>query len=153
VLAACPSPNTYATARTLPPNSVQVVTAAEAYGGVGQKTDPMTNEKRMDIGAMPTLPTFGARFGIMDNFDLGLRLPNLASVAGDAKVMLMSGTFDLAIDPGVQWYRGSADISYQDRATEHDAINIIYSSLPLMIDYNVSKHLTLTASPGATLYF
>src|SRR5689334_3443480 len=101
LLAGCPNPNTFVTARPVPPGGVQVLAAAEGF--TGPDVDSNTGQSK-GLGVLPSPPTPGIRIGVADRVDIGARLPNLSSVAFDGKVLLLKGIVDLAFDPGLQWY-------------------------------------------------
>jgi hypothetical protein len=46
------------------------------------------------------IPSFGIRYGLIDGVEIGAHLQNLDSLEADAKIRLLKGTLDLAIDPG-----------------------------------------------------
>jgi hypothetical protein len=137
----CPNPNTYASARTLPADDVQVVVAAETYvliddgfaGGSAEIT--------------PSLPTLGLRYGASDSVDVGVRAVNMASAAADTKVQLMRGRLDLALDPGVQWYRGEGRIEPEGQDI---SINIFDVHMPILVGWNINKRASLVVSPGVS---
>ena len=143
-LCGCPSPNTYATARTLEPHRLQLVVAPEANGG----HDVAHSGGAYDEWS-PLFPTVGARYGVVDNFDIGVRAPHLTSIATDAKLMLLSGRFDLAFDPGVEWYRGwRAQMDANGLTTEQATGEIVHLHVPMMINCNLGRSITVVASPG-----
>lgn len=134
----CPSPNTYTTPRTLPPGEISLLVATEGWGAV-------TSD---GTGFVPTLPTLGVRVGVMDRVELGGRLPNMLSAAVDAKVNLLRGKIDLAIDPGVQWYRWR-------ESTSSDAIlgtgTVVHTQLPVLVGFHPSPAATIVVMAGPSL--
>lgn len=126
LLTACPGPNTYGTARTLAPGQVQVTVAAEAIA------DDDTSEGEV---TSLLLPTVGARVGLSEGLDLGLRMHNLAAPGADLKIALTQGVVDIALDPSVvfSWV---------------PPIGGVYGHLPLMITGNLAEQFSLTAVPG-----
>ena len=146
VLCGCPNPNTYGTARTLDPGKFNVTVAPEAYGFSVKDSKGNTLS-----GAVPMLPTVGARVGIADGFDVGGRLPNLDSLAADGKVRLLKGDVDLALDPGLQYYHlslSSSSTSGSTTSSSSSDTSILYLYAPAIIDINLSKTFSLVASPG-----
>lgn len=141
----CPAPNTYQTARTLAPGHVQLLASADSYGATTTDGD--------GVVALPPWPSIGARVGVLDGVDIGARLPSLASVAGDVKVRLLKGTVDLALDPGLQWFQWNLSVTDDDSTLERYRGNVFYMQLPVIIDYNLSRQVSLVASPGATYVF
>jgi len=146
-LCGCPNPNTYTAPRTLDPGGFQFSVAPELYGfSVKTSTatiDPVTNAPTTQSSTAsfftPTLPTVGVRYGVVNNFEIGARLPNLDSVAFDGKVQFVRGGVDLAIDPGAQaFFVGTSDGS----------AGVFYLHLPLMVGVNLSEKVTLVLAPG-----
>lgn len=125
----CPSPSIYGTARTIPRGTIQHTLAAEVIGaGVSGSTV-----------VFPTAPTYQLRIGVADNVDLGLRLGNLTMPGMDAKINLLRGAFDLAIDPGIQG---------MFIATSDDGVGFMYLNLPAVLGFNLSRNFSLIATPG-----
>jgi hypothetical protein len=130
VTTGCPSPSIYGTARTIPRGTVQHTLAAEVIGaGVSGHTL-----------VFPTAPTYQLRIGVADNVDLGLRLGNLTMPGVDAKINLLRGAFDLAIDPGIQG---------MFIATSDEGVGFMYINLPVVLGFNLSRNFSLIATPGA----
>src|SRR5579863_9467795 len=105
LLSGCPNPNTYTTPRTLDPGTLQWQVAAEVIGVTYNTTTTDANghaTTQSQTAVAPMVPSFGVRLGLIDGLDLGVRLQNLDSLAADAKIRLLKGTFDLALDPGLQ---------------------------------------------------
>jgi hypothetical protein len=142
-LCGCVSANTYTVPRTLDPGDVQVQVAGEAYAYSSRVTTPSSDGGSPSTstvsGATPVLPTLGVRWGVADGLELGVRIANFESLAGDAKVRLLRGTFDLAVDPGLQ-------IMYVPTSTHE--FGLFYFFLPLLLGVNVSDDVTLVAAPG-----
>lgn len=149
-LMGCPNPDLYTTPRTLDPGKVQMQVALEGIGASFNSTQTNTTTNSMgqqvtstqQVGesfTLPMVPTVGVRVGIADGFDLGARIPNLDSLALDGKIRLLKGTVDLAVDPGLQgFYVSAGDVS----------LGVVYLHLPLLVGFNVSKSVSLVASPG-----
>jgi hypothetical protein len=129
VLCGCPNPNTYQTPRTLDPGAIQVNIAAEGIGasyGGGSVWAPM-------------LPSVGVRVGVADGLDLGFREQNFDSLGADAKIRLVKGSFDLALDPGLQVFYANID---------SEGLGVFYFHLPVLLGFNVSRNVSIVASPG-----
>ena len=139
-LGGCPNPNTYTSARTLRAGDGQLLVAAEGYGGVSEDLDG-----NAETEASPLLPTIGARYAVSDSAEIGLRAPNLMSLAADTKVQLLRGTLDIALDPGVQWF--SAEGSWGDEAF---AVHIFDLHAPILFGWNLGPKASLVAAPGIT---
>jgi hypothetical protein len=143
-LSGCPNPNTYTTPRTLDPGTVQWQVAAEGIG-VDYKvsngsTDSKGNPVKTDVLAgLPTIPTFGVRFGAAEGLEIGLRLPNGEPFAADTKIRLLKGPFDVALDPGTQLYMGSAN---------GNAFAVVYVHAPVLLGFNFSQNVSFVLSPG-----
>jgi hypothetical protein len=152
LLCGCPNPNTYTVPRTLDPGALQVTVAPEAYGYSFKQTTPATSTTPARTttlsGALPTLPTLGVRVGLAEGFDVGGRLPNLDSFAGDVKIQMLRGPADLAIDPGIQFsYVTSSATDSRGNAVSETA-GVAYLHLPFLVGWNLSDSVTLVASPG-----
>jgi len=97
----CPNPNTYGTPRTTPVGKISHSVAAEAFGF--SATDGPTGTSAN--ATVPTLPTYTLRVGLADTVDIGARVSNLSSIGADVKWnFLKSEMFDMAIDPGFQFF-------------------------------------------------
>jgi hypothetical protein len=146
LLPGCPNPDLYTTPRTLDPGAVQVQVALEGIGASYNSTSTSTNANGQPVSTqvsesifLPMAPTVGVRVGVADGVEVGARIPNLDSLAGDVKVRLLKGQFDLAVDPGLQgFYLSVGDAS----------LGVMYLHLPLLVGLNLSKSVTLVASPG-----
>ncbi len=84
-------------------------------------------------------PTFGARIGVAEGLEIGLRAPNLEPLAADAKIRLHKGRLDVALDPGLQLYYGSAN---------GNGFAAVYLHAPLLFGINLSEKVSLVLSPG-----
>jgi hypothetical protein len=149
-LSGCPNPNTYATARTTPPGKLSFTVAPEALGWRSEvpAVDESGNRSTEEIsGAVPVTPTFQMRLGVADEVDLGFRVNNLASLGFDAKYNFLKGAVDIALDPGIQWYRLSFESSTASGTTSAD-VNVFYLHGPLLIDLNFHETVSLVLSPG-----
>ncbi len=147
-LPGCPNPDLYTTPRTIDPGTVQFQVALEGIGATynGTQTtttntaNPTTQTQQVSESFfLPMVPTVGVRVGLADGLELGARIPNLDSLAADLKVRLLKGTLDLAIDPGLQgFYLSVGDVGG----------GILYFHVPLLVGFNVSKSVSLVATPG-----
>jgi hypothetical protein len=149
-LSGCPNPNTYATARTTPPGKLSFTVAPEALGWRSevQTVDESGNRRTEELsGAVPVPPTFQMRLGVADQVDLGFKVNNLASLGFDAKYNFLKGAVDIALDPGIQWYRLSFESASASGTTSED-INVFYLHGPLLIDFNFNEIVSLVLSPG-----
>jgi hypothetical protein len=144
-LAACPNPNTYTSARTLRAGDAQVLVAAEGYAGMSRNVE--TDKLETDV--LPSLPTIGVRYGLADSTEIGLRAVNLMSLAADTKVQLRRGDLDLALDPGLQWFGASGDIS-SGGSSEPFAMHVFDLHVPLLLGFNINQSASLVVSPGVT---
>ena len=133
-LLGCPNPNTYGTPRTVEPGKVTHTVAAEAWGATGE-----TPGGASVGGTTPAPPTYQARIGVADSVDIGLRLANFSSLGADVKLNPLRGNFDLAVAPGVQWFKitvGTASAS------------VYYLHLPLLLGINLNEMFSIVATPG-----
>jgi hypothetical protein len=137
VTGGCTSPNTYATARTLAPGDVTHTVAVEGIGYHGSQ----------GTGALPVLPTYVFRVGVIDHVDVGARVGSLTQLGADVKINFLRGPLDLAIAGGaeafIEWhYQPHGD--NPPRRTGSRA----FFHVPLIISYNFSKSFSFVASPG-----
>jgi len=144
LLGGCPNPNTYTTPRTLDPGQVQWQVAPEVigvdYSARYGSTDASGNLIKTKVSSVwPMFPTFGARIGVAEGLEIGLRAPNLEPVAGDAKIRLLKGPVDVALDPGLQLYYGSAN---------GNGFAVVYLHAPVLLGINLSENVSLVLSPG-----
>jgi hypothetical protein len=147
LLTGCPNPNLYTTPRTLEPGKVQWNLAAEGIGAnfnnTVTTTDPVTmmttTSTQSASFVLPMLPSFGVRYGMADGLELGAHVQNFDSGELDLKVRLLKGSLDLAVDPGVQGYYLSVN---------NVALGVGYVHLPLLVGVNLSRSVSLVASPG-----
>jgi len=137
--AGCTSPNTYATARTLAQGDITSSVALEGVGYHGSQGS----------GAVPVMPTYVFRVGVIDHVDVGARIGSLTEVGADVKVNFLKGQLDLAVAPGaesfIEWHYQSHG-GDPPRRTGARA----FFHFPLIASYNVSKELSIVAVPGAT---
>src|SRR5579872_7487262 len=96
-LSGCPNPNTYTTPRTLDPGKVQWQIAPEgivtSYKINNGSRDASGNPTTTNVLAgWPMIPSFGARFGVAQGLEIGLRLPQGQPIAADAKIRLLKGS-------------------------------------------------------------
>jgi hypothetical protein len=151
LLTGCPNPNLYTTPRTLEPGKLQWNLAGEGIGinynetittGVAANGTPITAQQSTSVWS-PMLPSFGVRYGLVDGLELGAHVQNLDSLEADLKVRLLKGTFDLAVDPGVQGFYYSITVN-----NSTTSIAVTYLHLPLLMGVNFSKSVSFVASPG-----
>jgi hypothetical protein len=143
-LSGCPNPNTYTTPRTLDPGKVQWQLAPEVIGltykASNGSTDANGNPIKTNVSAAwPMIPTFGMRIGVANGWEIGLRLPNGEPFGGDVKIRLRKGSFDVALDPGVQAYYAS---------TNGTGFAAFYLHAPILLGINFSEKVSLVLSPG-----
>ena len=143
-LAGCANPNTYTTARSLPPNHAVFSIAPEAYGFGG------TREGTTDFsgGTIPVVPSLGLRVGLTESVDVGVRANNLASLSGDVKWNFQrSQWFDAAIMPGVQVY----DVPRIGTGDENRTVALLHA--PLILDLNVTRAISFVPTLGVSYGF
>jgi hypothetical protein len=142
----CPNPNTYGTPRTTPVGKIQHSVAAEAIGFKVHRNATSTDPGVDGSVTVPTFPTYTLRVGVADTVDIGARIANLSSLGADVKWnFIKSDVFDMAIDPGFQFFHlattsNGADASY----------SIIYLNAPLMFGINVSDAVSIVPTIGVT---
>jgi hypothetical protein len=135
LLCGCPNPNTYTVPRTLDPGEMQATLSPELFGfHYRSNTGSVT-------GLTPTAPSFGVRYGLSDGVELGGRLSSMSSPVVDAKIQLVRGVVDVAIDPGVQLL-----YLFVSGSTETEFLFNLYG--PVLVGINLSRSVTLVASPG-----
>jgi hypothetical protein len=142
VLSGCPNPNTYTTPRTLDPGTLQWQVAPEVIGVTYNATTTDANghaTTQSQTAVAPMVPSFGVRLGLVDGLDLGVRLQNLDSLAADAKIRLLKGTFDLALDPGPQGYYATIN---------GVSAGVVYLHAPVLLGFNIAPNTSLVLSPG-----
>jgi hypothetical protein len=143
-LSGCPNPNTYTTPRTIDPGKVQWQVAPEViganYNAAYGSTDANGNPTKTNVSSVwPMLPTVGARIGVAEGLEIGLRLPNQEPLAGDVKIRLLKGPFDVALDPGLQLYYASVN---------GNGFAVVYVHAPVLLGINLSERVSLVLSPG-----
>jgi len=143
LVAGCPNPNTYTTPRTAGSGRITNSIAPEVWGFSFK--DPTTGGT--DSLTVPVLPTYTLRIGIGDPVDIGLRIANMTSVGGDLKWnFLRSRGFDMAIDPGFQYFRIGGVTT--DNGGTGASVNVTYVHVPLLLGFNISRGITIVATPG-----
>jgi hypothetical protein len=156
LLPGCPNPNLYTVPRTLDPGQIQVQVAPEVVGlsvnyndptttGTGTGTTTTTTQKNFSL-AFPLTPTVGLRAGLADGIELGVRAPNLDSIAGDLKLRLVKGTIDVAVDPGLQTL--PIFFSVKDSNGNETSVYVVYFHVPVLVGINLSKSTSIVLSPG-----
>jgi hypothetical protein len=156
-LCGCPNPNLYTTPRTLNPGDLQLQVAAEGIGASFNTStttenangNGTTTQSSSASFLLPMIPTIGVRYGVAEGFELGARVANFDTLAGDAKIRLLKGTVDLALDPGLQFiYLGGVSSTDSQGNTQSVSAGVVYFHVPLLIGFNVSPTVSLVASPG-----
>lgn len=142
----CPNPNTYASARTIPRDDLQVLVAAEGYAMIDD--DGMGGTETQFV---PSAPTIGVRYGVANAADVGLRAVNLSSVAFDTKVQIARGRIDLALDPGVQWHHSEIRVEDEQGNRQDLTTNVFDVNVPIVAGWNLGKRASLVVSPGVML--
>jgi len=134
VCTACPNPNTFTTARTVPVGQVEHTIAIETIGAFEGGASAIA----------PELPSYTARIGVADSAEVGLHLSHLTSLGVDFKWNpIKSQVFDLALDPG-------GNVGYI--AGGGESVFIYYVQLPILMDLNFSESVTMVLAPGVAMY-
>lgn len=137
----CPNPQTYGTPRTTPAGKIQHSVAAE---GIGASTDAGSF-------TVPNVPTYTLRVGVADSVDIGARIANLTSIGADVKWnFIKSESFDMAIDPGFQFFRLGGTSSDGMGNSVDASVSVLYLNAPLMFGINVSDAVTIVPTAGIT---
>lgn len=148
VLCGCPNPNAYTVPRTLEPGEHHWQVSAEGYGFTTKETTPASGATPASTtrasGVTPMLPSVGFRAGLLDGVEVGIRVENFVSLAGDLKLRLLLGRVDLAVDPGAEVIYASVSPATGPAQTA----GIFYLHAPLLVGVNLSDLVTLVASPG-----
>lgn len=136
-LTGCPSPNLYGTPRTVAPGKVTHTMSVDSWGGY-RKNSTRTSDR----GSYwyPTVPSYTARIGLGERVDMGLRVAQGSSLAGDVKLLMARGSVDLAVAPGLQF------IGFPDDRSSSPSI--LYLHAPLILGVNVSSGLSLIGTAG-----
>ncbi|WP_437736097.1 hypothetical protein [Sorangium sp. So ce1335] len=149
LLCGCPNPNSYGTPRTVAPGKIAHSVSLESYGYIGEVQDlvedPSTGEtttrpRKVSVFA-PNLPSYQLRAGLTDMLDIGAHLHNLTSFGVDLKVNPVRGVFDLAVDPGLQYFFLTASNS---------SAHVLYLHAPLMLGVNPVDWFSIVVTPGVT---
>jgi hypothetical protein len=138
---ACPNPQTYGTPRTTPTGKIQHSVAAEGFG------------VSSDLGsvAVPNFPTYTLRVGLADSLDIGARVANFTSLGADLKWnFIKSDSFDMAIDPGFQFFRLGLTTTNSSGMIQDASINVLYLNAPLMFGINVGDSVSIVPTAGIT---
>jgi hypothetical protein len=154
-LTGCPNPQTYGTPRTVAKGKVTHTVAAEGMYVGGEVTtttttfdaagNPVTTESKENVTAgFPLPPTYQVRIGASDQVDIGIKVSNMTSLGADVKVNPVRGDFDLAVDPGLQWFGVSGSSG---------SVNVVYLHLPLLLGFNLSQDFSLVLTPGVLYSF
>ncbi len=136
-LGGCTSPNTYATARTLKQGDFQHSVALEG----------IAYHSLQGTGALPILPTYQLRAGVVDRLDVGARIGSLTQAGADVKFNFLRGPLDLAIAAGAEAYIEWHYDPHGGRAPRRTGARGIVH-VPVIVAYNFSKELSLVGTPG-----
>ncbi len=136
---ACPNANTYTVPRTLAAGDVQASLSPEVFAYRFNRSAGSSA-----LGATPTLPSFGVRYGLADDVEIGGRLSSMFSPAVDLKLQFVRGPVDFAVDPSVQYVFLYASKEGQPDSTE----SVLAIQGPLLVGLNLSSTLTLVGSAG-----
>jgi len=159
-LCGCPHPSTYGTPRTTPPGKIAHTVALEGFNISGNTTTVKSNgaggtstSTERQSFTLPTFPTYQIRVGLGDRLDIGGKVANLSSLGLDLKWnFLKSRSFDMAIDPGAQFFAISGSTgSSSTGANETSTVFIFYGHMPVLLGFNLSEDVTIVLSPGAVL--
>ena len=128
---ACPNPNTFSTARTVPVGEVSHSLSIETIGEYG-----------VDNTVAPTPPSYQARVGVAERADIGLHFSHFSSIGVDFKYNpVRSEVFDFAVDPMAQGVYVPSEQMF-----------VGYLQLPLLFDLNLSETTSIVLSPGISYY-
>lgn len=131
MLAACPSPQIYGTPRTIAPGLVSHTISMEVLGISGSRGGDAT----------PVVPSYTLRIGLWKRLDMGIRAASFTSAVLDVKWnFVRSKYFDVALDPGSQWF--------YDRAND---VHYFYLNAPVIFGFNVLYNLSILAIPAFSL--
>jgi hypothetical protein len=141
-LAGCPNPNTYATPRTAGSGHINHSIAIESWGFSFKDSAGNTVS-----ATLPTAPTYSLHVGIGDQFEIGARIANMSSLGGDLKWNpIRSRVFDAAIDPSFQYFQ----LSTTTGSGGDTSFSVTYFHVPVLLGLNLSKSVTLVATPGVS---
>lgn len=160
-LASCINTQTYGTPRTLGPGKIQTTvgvdvqtySAKKLVDAVDENGDPALDDngdvikarKRGKAVTTPLLPSVGIRMGAAKGVDIGLRLASGSSLDFNGKVnFLRSRYFDMAVMPGVQFVRLTAD----NNPFSSGSAQGFFLQLPLLMGINISPTSTLLLNTG-----
>jgi hypothetical protein len=147
-----PGYNTYSTARTTPPRSVQAAVYVQATGHSGE----VDGERKPDIALFP--PGVSGRVGIVERLDAGFHLGILgldwgSVLGGDVKWLALSGdALDLAFDPGLDWsYLNTLDLGPAPGETStggepHHGFYLFRA--PIVTGMNLSRRVAVVLTSG-----
>jgi hypothetical protein len=145
-LCGCPNPNAYTVPRTLTPGDTQFTLAPEVFA-----YDFKQQNGGSAVGATPTGPSFGFRYGVSDRFDFGARLSSMLSPTVDGKIQLARGAVDVALDPGAQLLYVTLSltgVTNATSATNQPRALVLDLYAPVLVGFNLSSSLTVVLSPG-----
>jgi hypothetical protein len=128
----------------LPPHKALIQAAFEGAGAISPGSGGAN-------AFGPVLPTVGARYGVLEGFDVGARLSHLTGIGADAKVRLVKGPVDLAVDPGAEaffWGTTAGNATLTSGSSTSTRGFVSYLHLPLLVGANLGETATLVLSPG-----
>jgi hypothetical protein len=158
MLTGCPNPNIYGTPRTTPKGEISHTVAAEAISFQGESESTTTTTingqttttktKEQVSVTLPVFPTYQLRYGVAEEVDLGFSVRNGSSLGADVKYNpVKSKSFDLAIDPGFQFFR----ISSSGAEGTSASVTVAYLHLPLLLGVNLSESTSFVFTPGGVV--
>ncbi|MBI1860137.1 MAG: hypothetical protein HYR96_04365 [Deltaproteobacteria bacterium] len=145
LVTSCANLSTLQTARTVPPKTI------EGFFGGGSYQSPQFSDlvnKATGSSEKLNLPyvEVGARYGIIDNLDVGAKITIIGTMAADAKYRLLSlGGFDIATGLSL----GYLTISQDTKATTGSTTTatIIDTMVPLYVSFEPIEWFAIYASP------
>jgi hypothetical protein len=153
----CPNPNTYQSARTIPAGEVAHTFGFETMRARVKLTQTRvasdgteTQSSGTTTTTVPTPPTYMLRVGALERLDFGLRLANMSSLGLDAKFNFVRGLFDVALDPGMQFYRVRISSGPEGNFTDDGAVvgNVGWLHAPLLLFINATPSIGFGLTPG-----
>jgi hypothetical protein len=145
-LSGCPNAGSYSTPRTVTPGKFTHSFSVEGFGAVGttRTADPRGGATRTESVSefLPTFPSYELRRGVASRFDIGIHLYNLTSFGLDLKLNPIRGVFDIAVNPGAQYFYLNIN--------DDQAAHVFYLSAPLMVGINLTQWMSIILTPGLT---
>lgn len=145
-LPGCVSFSTVQTARTMAPGQVQVAVGAGSVGLSSRSQDVSFDSNGNEVKGPVSTETasipeieMGGRLGLMPGLDVGVKLSLPLNLMSDVKFQFVdSGPFAAAVGAG---------IGYQEFSVNEESIKTIDVVVPLYLSYDLTRWLTLYASP------